>query len=164
MADASAGRQPTTRDWMLEVVGDGPAVIVTEQHRTGGDESVGQPEAAVGDHDRQAGLDEPTAQRNCDSDPEYLHDLDDPSSGGPTEISGLDINCGAKRTAVWLGAAVLAVAAAIVAVLVVFGGGPDPVSAPTHHAPSPALVAVPTTTHPASAPTGSGGTVHRAHR
>ena len=148
MADASVGRQPTTRDWMLEAVGDGPAVIVTDRHRAGGDESVGQPEAAVGDRERRDGLDERAAQRNSDSDREYSHDLDDPLPGDRLEISGPDINSGAKRTAVWLGAAVAAAAAAIVAVLVLFGGGPAPVSAPMHHALSPALVAVPTTPTP----------------
>ena len=52
----------------------------------------------------------------------------------PSKASGPDINSGAKRTAVWLGSGVLAVAALIVAAFVVFGGGPDPVAPPQRYA------------------------------
>jgi hypothetical protein len=147
MADDTAGAGLSTRDWMLEqVVGDGPALVVAQEHRADDDEIAEQTTAAVDDRDHQDVLDDPPALRDSDSDRVRLHDLDEPSRAGLDEVSGPDINSGAKRTAVWLAAGVLAAAALIVAALVVFGGGPDPVSAQQHHALTPAVAAAPTTT------------------
>jgi hypothetical protein len=142
--DASDG-ELSDRDWLLEVVGEGPVLIVTGNPRTGDDESAGQPTEALDDHDRWGVLDRPRAGRNFDAGPMLPHELDDPSGANADEGSGADINSGAKRTAVWLGSGVLAVAVLIVLALVVFGGGPGPVAPPQHHVTTPAVAAAPST-------------------
>jgi hypothetical protein len=75
--------------------------------------------------------------------------LDDPEGEDPSEESGPDINSGARRAALWLGAGVLAAAVLIVALFVVFGGGPDPVAPPQHRATASLVATAATTTNPA---------------
>jgi len=145
--DASDG-ELSTRDWMLEqVVGEGPALIVTGKRRTADDESAGQPTEAV-DDDRQGVLDDPSAGHDFDAGRTLPHELDNPSGANSDEGPGADINSAAKRTAVWLGSGVLAVAVLIVLALVVFGGGPDPVAPPQHHVRTPAVADAPATASP----------------
>jgi len=144
MADNASDGELSTWDWMLEqVVGEGPALIVTERHPT--DESVNEPTETVDDHDRRDVRDGPQAGRDFDAGRTLPHDLDNPSGANVDEGSGADINSGAKRAAVWLGSAVLAVAVLIVLALVVFGGAPDPVAPPQHQVATPAVGAAPST-------------------
>jgi hypothetical protein len=90
-----------------------------------------------------------TVLRDCDDfpprDPDIAGsdlDRDDPVPGSPTAP---DVNAGAKRARLWLGSAVVLVAALIGLVFLVFGGRPAPTSPPQHRAATPAAVAaVPT--------------------
>ena len=146
MADGASDGELSTRDWMLEqVAGEGPALIVSAQRHTGEDNGADQLTDAVDDRDGRDVLDERRLQRDLGFGRERPHELDAPAGESPSTASGRDVNFGAKRAAVWLGSGVLAVAVAIVLAFAVFGGGPDPVAAPQHHATTPAVAAAPTT-------------------
>jgi hypothetical protein len=149
MDDDVSDGELSTRDWLLEqVVGEGPALIVTGKRRIADDERASQPTEAVDDDDRQGVLDGPSAGRDFNAGRTLPHELDNPSGAKLDEGSGADINSGAKRTAVWLGSGVLVVAVLIVLALVVFGGGPDPVAPPQHHVATPAVADAPSTASP----------------
>ncbi len=139
----------STQDWMLEqLLEDGPILTVTDQ--------LG-PQADCTDSEGPTGVDadaDAVGQDNS-ADPAAAvqaaaapppHELDVPARVG--EQTDPDINRGAKRTAVWLGCGAVVVAVLIVVAFVGFGGGPDPVSPPQHHATIAAVAAAPTTSAP----------------
>ena len=147
MAEGTSESGLSDQDWMLEqVAGDAPALIVGNERSRGGDDIADQSTETV-DVARDM-LDAPRARRDRGCGGERPHELDDPAGENPSEVCGPDVNSGAKRAAVWLGSGVLAVAALIVAAFVVFGGGPDRVAPPQHHATIPAVAAAPTTANP----------------
>jgi hypothetical protein len=148
MADGSSAGGMSNRDWMLEqVVGDGPALIVPVERGPGNDDSAGLLTDSVEGCDGRDAVDEPLAPRDFDSGRGRPHELDAPAGDSSSKTCGSDVNAGAKRAAVWLGAGVLAVAVLIVLALVVFGGGPDPVPRPRHHVTTAEVAAAPSTTN-----------------
>ena len=77
------------------------------------------------DHDDSETLNEPLAQHDPALRQHRLHDLD-PAADDAAGASGTDVDAGAKRTAVWLGCAVLMAAVAIVFAFAVLGAGAAP--------------------------------------
>jgi hypothetical protein len=150
MADDTETEGVSTHDWMLEqVVDDAPSLAVSAERPTGGGLSAEHTTDGVDHHDGRGARGEPPVQRGRDVRGARPHELDDLTAGESTsEECGPDINSAAKRAAVWLGSGVLLVAVLIVGAFVVFGGGPDPVAPPQHHALAPAVSAAPITTNP----------------
>ncbi|OBJ10581.1 hypothetical protein A5625_11100 [Mycobacterium sp. 1465703.0] len=133
----------SAQDWMLEqLLEDGPALASTDHSAPPANPSDGEGPTDVdedlGDHDNSS----VTAAVEAGTGP-APHELDEPTGGG--EQTGQDVNRGAKRTAAWLGLAAVVVAIVIVMAFVGFGGGPDPVTPPQHHAAIAPVAAVPTT-------------------
>jgi hypothetical protein len=132
----------SAQDWMLEqLLEDGPPRTFTKHRAPTADRTDGERSTGVDDAlDQDDSTDTALAVEAAGAPPS--HDLDGPAGVG--EQTDRDVNRGAKRTAVWLGCAAVVVAVLIVLAFVVFGGGPDPVSLPQHHATSAAVAAVPT--------------------
>jgi hypothetical protein len=150
VADCASDREPSVQDWMLDqIAGEGPAIIVTAKHHFGGDEHENPTDHSGADGDGLVTAHESPATHDTPTSRRPTHDLDIPADDSPIGTSKVDIDAGAKRTAVWLGSAVLLVAVGIVLAFVVFGAGPDPTSPPARHAPSLSVTAAPTTAKPA---------------
>lgn len=141
MAEGSA----STQDWMLEqLLEDGPILTVTDQLGLPAECSDSQPAGDVADDDVTGpdnDVEHAVGSQGAAAPPP--HDLDEPATVG--ELADLDVNRGAKRTAVWLGCGAAAAAVLIVVAFVGFGGGPAPVSPPQYRATIAAVAAAPTT-------------------
>lgn len=132
----------STRDWMLEqLLEDGPALPLTDDSApaaggTGGGAPTGVDDDPTDQENSTVAAVEAAAGRPPQA-------LDEPAGRG--EQTDQDVNRGAKRTAVWLGAGAAVVAILIVVAFVGFGGGPDPVAPPQNPAAITGVAAAPTT-------------------
>jgi hypothetical protein len=149
MGDGTSDHELSAQDWMLDhIAGEEPALVVRAARDTGGDLDDDHAVHPADDYEGRDTLAEPLASPDPALGQHRWHDLD-PAADDTAGASGADLDAGARRTAVWLGCAVLIAAVAIVLAFAVLGAPADAGAPPVHRASSAAVSVAPTTANPA---------------